>query len=564
MNSTVCPGQLELFEVGRQQVTATFDGGMVVSDAGLLPVRVLDQQLGILAEAARRLADPRALKCVTHTAERILVQQVYQVLAGYPDGNDAQFLRDDPLFKTIAQVDPRNEQSLASGSTINRFQHADTRREAQKPLEERDVLLEVRRAQTGRITALNEFLVDVFVRTRTAPPKEIIIDLDPTDDPTHGKQQLSLFNGYYGQHQYFPMLIFEGNTGMPLGAWLRSGTMHPGRGAAGMLHSIVERLRSHWPGIPIRMRGDAGLAVPEMYEYCEAQGLLYACGYASNNVLKRWVNERELEASARLVWWMTGCQPVQMFHVFEDDQAEGWSRPRRIVVKVEITKTGGTNMRYVVTNMPGLPRDIDHGFYTQRGKVPERPIGELKNGLAMDRLSSTRFLANAYKLQVHVLAYLLHALFREANSQTPKAGKMEVGTARTRLYKAGALVVASTRRIWFRLASHWPGAKLFSQATQAVNQFVERLHDLWRTQHLFMTNGLDDPRTRHRIAFAPLPLKETASRPSTVPASTPPEPQPKVRAETAKFARPATNKPHSSRPTPAAANSTSLPSPQPA
>lgn len=106
-----------------------------------------------------------------------------------------------------------------------------------------------------------------------------------------------------------------------------------------------------------------------------------------------------------------------------------------------------------------------------------------------------------------MLAYLLHALLREANAQTPEVGKMEVGTARTRLYKAGALVVASTRRIWFRLASHWPGAKLFAQATQGVNEHVQRLHDLWRTEHLFMTNGLDDPRTRHRIAFAPAPLK---------------------------------------------------------
>ena len=229
------------------------------------------------------------------------------MLAGHPDGNDAQLLRDDPLFKTIAEVDPQSEQSLASGSTINRFQHAYTRREAQKPLEERDVLFEVRRAQTERIVVLNEFLVDVFVRTRTERPTEIIIDLDPTDDPTHGQQQLSLFHGYYGQHQYFPMLIFEGHSGMPLGAWLRPGTMHPGCGAAEMLASLVERLRSHWPDLPIRVRGDAGLAVPDMYEYCEAQGLLYACGYAANNVLKQRVLEQELEASARRVWWMTGC-----------------------------------------------------------------------------------------------------------------------------------------------------------------------------------------------------------------------------------------------------------------
>lgn len=131
MSETQCPRQLELFEVGQQLVTVTFDGGNVVSDAGLLPVRELDRQLGILAEAASRLPDPRSQDSVTHSAENILVQQVYQILAGYPDGNDAQLLRNDPLFKTIVGKDPRLEQqSLASGSTINRFQHALTSREA--------------------------------------------------------------------------------------------------------------------------------------------------------------------------------------------------------------------------------------------------------------------------------------------------------------------------------------------------------------------------------------------------------------------------------------------------
>lgn len=191
MDGTGCAWQLELFEVNRQQVTVTFDGKQIVSDAGLLPVR----QLAILSEAARRLPDPRSQLFVTHSAERILTQLVDQILAGYPDGNDAQLLRDDPLFKTIAGVDPREETSLASGSTINRFQHALTRREADEPIAEREVLFEVRRAQTERIHATNRFLVDVFVRTRQQPLESIIVDLDPTDDPTHGKQQSSLFHG---------------------------------------------------------------------------------------------------------------------------------------------------------------------------------------------------------------------------------------------------------------------------------------------------------------------------------------------------------------------------------
>ena len=162
MSQTECTESIELFEVGRQQVTMSFDGGNVVSDAGLLPIRELDQDLGILAEAASRLPDPRSGLYVTHSAENILTQQVYQILAGYPDGNDDQLLRHDPLFKTIVGRDPRNEdQPLASGSTINRFLHGFTRRECEKPIEDRDVIFEVRRAQVERINALNDFLFKV-------------------------------------------------------------------------------------------------------------------------------------------------------------------------------------------------------------------------------------------------------------------------------------------------------------------------------------------------------------------------------------------------------------------
>ncbi|MEZ6035197.1 MAG: IS1380 family transposase [Planctomycetaceae bacterium] len=272
MSKTQCTGQLELFEVGRQQVTMTFDGGQIVSDAGLLPIRDLDKRLGILAEAARRLPDPRTEKAVTHTAEDILTQQVYQILAGYPDGHHSQLLRGDPLFKTIVGKDPRHEdESLASGSTINRFQHAFTRREAEKPIEEREVIFEVRRAQVERINAINDFLIDLFVRTRKKQPAHIIIDLDPTADATHGQQQLTMFNAFYDQHQYFPMMLFEGTTGFPLGAWLRHGTACTQDKAVEMVQRIVERMRQHWPEIMVFVRGDAGVAGPEMYEYCETR-----------------------------------------------------------------------------------------------------------------------------------------------------------------------------------------------------------------------------------------------------------------------------------------------------
>ena len=177
------------------------------------------------------------------------------------------------------------------------------------------------------------------------------------------------------------------------------------------------------------------------------------------------------------------------------------------MTKVEITATGGTNIRYVVSNMDGTACDIYRDFYVQRGNVPERPIGELKNGLQMDRLSSHRFLANGQKLMTHVLAYLLYALFREANAEVPELAKMEVGTARVRLFKVGAILNATHRRIWLKVASHWPHRELLTRAVNAVKQHVTVLHEMWRGQNLFIGNEHRDPRDRARIHFAPVPLK---------------------------------------------------------
>jgi len=220
-----CFRQLTLWDLGPQQVTVDFQGGSVVTDAGLLPLRLLDRELGVLAELARRLPDPRAQKFVTHSLEAILTQEVYQILAGYPDGNDAQALRHDPLFQTLVNVSPSDAPPLASGSTLNRFHHAFTRREAELPLEDREVLQEIDTALTQRIRILNEYLPELFIRTRTTPPAFVILDIDPSDDPTHGQQVLSFYHGYYEQHQYFPLFVFDGVSGFPLAAWLRPGTV---------------------------------------------------------------------------------------------------------------------------------------------------------------------------------------------------------------------------------------------------------------------------------------------------------------------------------------------------
>lgn len=472
--TTDCSEQLTFWDLGRQQVTVDFNGGRVVSDAGLLPVRLLDQQLGVLREVAARLPDPRAQELVEHTREALLTQEVYQILAGYPDGNDAQVLRQDPLFQTLVGVSPNGERELASGSTLNRFHHAYTRRQAEIPLRDRPVLREVDAAQTARLRILNDYLPELFIRTRQEPPAFVILDIDPTDDPTHGQQVMSFFHGYYDQHQYFPLLVFDGESGFPLAAWLRPGTVHASCGAVSTLRSIVTALRAAWPNVLIIARGDSGLAVPDVYEFCEAEGLFYAFGYSGNSVLKERIAGVVRDLETYYAFYQHREPELQHFEVIEDYQAEGWSRPRRIIAKIEINRHG-VNRRFTVTNLSGHGQGIYHGFYVQRGDVPEKSIGEMKNGLQMDRLSFHRFRANGLKLLEHTLAYALVVLHREATAAIPEIAKAEVGTLRQKLWKVGAVVQTSVRRVWFHFSETWPHRGLFVRVYQAVRDFVERL-----------------------------------------------------------------------------------------
>lgn len=471
MTTDCADRQLRLWDLGKQQVTVAFDGGTLVTDAGLLALRALDKELGVLAELARRFPDPRAQQFVRHSREAILTQQVYQILAGYFDCNDAQVLRHDPLFQTLADVSPSAARPLASGSTLARFQQAFTRRQADLPVDERTVDGEVDEALTQRLQVLNDYLPALFIRTRRHTPAALVLDLDPSDDPTHGQQILTGFHGYYEQHQYFPLFAFDGDTGFPLAAWLRPGTVHASAGAVETLRRIVTHLRTAWPHVTIIVRGDSGLAVPEVYEYCEREGLLYALGYASNEVLKARTDASLADLETYYQWYGHREPHVQRFEAFADYQAASWSRPRRIIAKLEINRQG-TNRRFVVTNLSGDPQGLYRGFYVQRGDVPEKPIGELKNGLQADRLSFHRFRPNGLKLLEHVLAYALVVLHREATAHVPEVARAAVGTLRLRLWKVAAVVQTSVRRIWFHFSATWPYGTLWSQVQAALTQFV--------------------------------------------------------------------------------------------
>lgn len=478
--ATECHAEFTFWKVGPQEVHVDFTGGRIVSDAGLLAIRDFDKKIGFLAGLAERWPDPRAQRYVEHSVEALLTQQIYQILGGYPDWNDAQALRDDPLFMTLVGVSPDEERSLASGSTLTRFHQAYTRRDAELPPEERPVLLEQQAALCRRIEIGNDYLAETFIRTRRRPPRFLILDLDATDDPTHGQQVLSGYHGYFGQHQYFPLLVYDGVSGFPLGAWLRPGTVHASCGAAATLQTLIAKLQTAFPGVRILVRGDTGFAIPEMYEFCEGEGLWYVFGYGTNEVLKARTDPWLADLEEYYYWYHHREPHVQRFEVINDYQAQTWSRPRRIIAKIEINPQG-TNRRFLVTNLPGNPKSIYQRVYVKRGDVPESPIGELKKGLFGDRLSSHHFRANAMKLVEHMIAYALVVLYREAVADAvPELAKAEVSTWRQQLWKVGARVVTTGRRIWFQLSETWPFRSLWIRAHEAASAFVEQLQHLWQ------------------------------------------------------------------------------------
>lgn len=248
-------------------VHCDFSGGQITGDAGLLPLRAFDERHHLTRDLAAMLSDPRQDERVRHDSLTLLRQRVYQIVAGYEDANDADRLRHDPALQIVA--DRRLGEPLGSQPTLSRWENAPSARD---------------------LVRLNDALLDQFVRLcgeRVRQRGEILLDIDSTDDPTHGQQQLSFFNGAYGQHMYHPLLVFERHTGCLLAARLRAGNASSHARIVPLLLRIVPRFEQAFPGVKIRLRGDAGFALPLLYEFCEFFGIEYALGIPANAVFQR-------------------------------------------------------------------------------------------------------------------------------------------------------------------------------------------------------------------------------------------------------------------------------------
>jgi len=424
---TECCRQLTFSFYQDKQLVADFKGGQISSDTGLLAVRELDAKLGWLAQAASLIQDPRREDRTELDVLTLLRQRVFGLVGGYEDQNDHDRMRSDPVLKLTCDRGLEDD-ALASQPTLSRFENWPTARQ---------------------LARMNRLLVQHYIALyKPTRPAEIILDVDPTDDPCHGAQQLALFNGFYDQYMYLPLLVFDRTSGMLLGVRLRAGNVHAAQRVVQLLRPIVRALQKALPKTRIVIRADAGFAVPALYGFCERQGLKYLVGIPSNRPFKAhtaWALEGLRERFER-----TGkaCRYVAGFW----HRAGSWSRKRRIIYKVEVNAEG-TNRRFVVTNMKGLPVHLWR-LYCDRGTA-EGFIDQFKNALKADRLSCHRFVANAFRLIQFALAYNLMRVFGSKLCGTVLAGA-SIETIRTRLLKIGARIRQSVRRVWVHIAGGFP------------------------------------------------------------------------------------------------------------
>jgi Transposase DDE domain group 1 len=414
-------------------LTAAFDGGRLTSDGGLPWLAEVDSALGLCDQFATCL--PPRQRRGRHPLPQLLRQRIFQIACGYTDQNDATSLRHDPLFKLVCGRLPDSDPALASQATFSRLENRVDRRSIER---------------------LATVLAEVYLAERACQgrPQQILLDFDGTDDPAHGKQEGVRYHGFYGQHMYHPLLVFDGDTGQLITAVLRPGNAHGRRFVRTVLRRLVPRLRAAWPGVRIELRADSGFAVPEIYRWCEAHDVHYTIGPIPNARLER--EAAPLLAAAQAQSDAAGGTKVRLAGA-TTYQAGTWDRKRRVVYKAEILGKG-PNTRFVVTDHPEPPLEV-YDYYVDRGQC-ENHIKDFKNALACDRLSDHRFVANQFRLLLHAAAYcLLHTLRRWlAGTELATA---QFDTLRLRLLKIGGRVRERLRGVRLHLASSHPSESLW-------------------------------------------------------------------------------------------------------
>lgn len=419
---------LRLSPFGRRVVEADFHGGAITSDAGALLLREVEQRTGMLRGLARRLDDRRQRRRCRHDLGALLRQRVFASALGYEDLNDHQELRGDVAFQTAVSRDV----PLASASTLCRLEQ---------------------RSDARFVWAAHEVLIEQFVAAFDTPPQRLTLDFDATDDLVHGEQAGRHFSGFYGGYCFLPLYVFCGEH--LLVSYLRPAYRGSAHHAAAILRLLVRRLRAHWPGVEIVLRGDGDFCTPKLLHACQRLGVDYIVGFANNDRLKR--DSAPLLDMAEALHRLSGQQPVRLFSA-RTYKARSWKRASRLITKAEHNGVG-RNRRFVITSLTGNAQALYDEIYCARGDMENR-IKDQQLDLYADRTSAQAWWANQFRLLVASLAYaLLTALRRLALADTRYA-RASPGRLRERLLKIGAVVRRNTRRVQLHLASHCPDQDL--------------------------------------------------------------------------------------------------------
>jgi Transposase DDE domain group 1 len=435
----------------QREIRAQFDGGAITSDGGGLLLREVEKRIGILQRFAACFTDYRNADLIEHTVEEMVAQRVYGLALGYEDLNDHEELRNDPLLAVLVEKANPSQETLAGKSTLNRLEL--TRETASRKERYKKIVLDH--------GAVDRLLVEVFLEAHQEAPQEIILDLDATDDPLHGKQEGRFFHGYYGHYCYLPLYIFCGE--FLLCARLRPSNIDAPAGSVEELRRIVAQIRSAWPEVRMVVRGDSGFCREELIAWCEAEGVDYLLGLAKNERLKAEIEQERKEAQVQ--YQETG-HAARRFKEFVYQTRESWSRARRVVAKAEHLEKG-ENPRFVVTSLSTWPAQVLYEeHYCARGDMENRIKEQLM--LFSDRTSTHYLRSNQLRLYFSSIAYVLLQMLRRLGLEGTELAKAQCSTIRLKVLKIGALIRITVRKVWISLAGGYPYVTLFQQVYEKL------------------------------------------------------------------------------------------------
>jgi Transposase DDE domain group 1 len=464
------PSSFAFQGLGTREVVAAFDGGRLSSDGGALLLREVDERLGLLERFAACFTDHRDADRIEHPLVDLLKQRVFGLCLGYEDLNDHDRLRHDALLAVaVGKTDPLGDtrldpadrgKALAGKSTLNRLEltavGADEHSRYKKVV-----------AHLGQI---ENYLVDVFLLQHATPPERIVLDLDATDDPLHGHQLGRFFNAYYDGYCYLPLYIFCGDH--PLAALLRPSDIDAAAGCLIHVERIVGRIRQAWPAVEIVVRADSGFCREYLMRWCEANGVDYLFGLAKNARLVRMLG-RELH-DAKQEADRTG-QPARVFRDFDYRTRTSWSRSRRVVGKAEHLPGDKANPRFVVTSLPATAfdaRTLYEEQYCARGDMENR-IKEQQLYLFADHLPCETMRANQVRLYFSTVAYVVLRALRQFGLAGTEMAQAQCDTIRVKLFKIGAIVRVSVRRVVVAWSEAYPFRELFARVWANLRQWVQ-------------------------------------------------------------------------------------------